>query len=275
MHVKQTPRISLDDRLFLPADTAAILWDLDGTLVDSLQLDLLVCAGILSRHAGRSIVIPEPLMREGFALSGSDFWRFLFQSLNVDAPVHALEAAHAEWLAQRLEQAFPVHEGVREVLDAARAAGLKQAVVSNNPQDEVVQILANSRLLDRFDVVAGNDGSGRAKKPAPTATSTRPARSGSTPPSARRWKTPSSACARPAPPAPMSSPSPPAQSSSRRSSPPGWPMPAMRASHAQLRRRDKRSALHRSRHDAWTHLTGGADGIGQSAGDRRPAGTLA
>ena len=161
------PRISLDDRLFLPPDTAAILWDLDGTLVDSFQLDLAVCGHILSAHAGRPIQIPERLLREGFAMSGIDFWGFLFKSLDVDAPPQALEAAHADWLAQRLQQAFPINEGVRETLAAARAAGLRQAVVSNNPQGEVETILANSGLLDCFDLVAGNDGSGRAKKPAP------------------------------------------------------------------------------------------------------------
>jgi HAD superfamily hydrolase (TIGR01509 family) len=165
--VTEKPRISLDDRLFLPPGTRAILWDLDGTLVDSFQFDLAVCADILSAHAGRPVRIPEALMREGFALSGSDFWAFLFKSLDVHAPTGALGAAHADWLAQRLEQAFPVHEGVREVLEAARAAGLAQAVVSNNPQDELVKVLDNCGLLDRFDVVAGNDGSGRAKKPAP------------------------------------------------------------------------------------------------------------
>ena len=161
------PRISLDDRLFLPPETAAILWDLDGTLVDSFQFDLTVCARILSTHAGRSIHIPDRLLREGFAMSGIDFWGFLFKSLDVDAPAEALEAAHADWLAQRLEQAFPINEGVRETLAAASAAGLRQAVVSNNPQDELEKILANSGLLDGFDLVAGNDGSGRAKKPAP------------------------------------------------------------------------------------------------------------
>ncbi len=161
------PRISLDDRLFLPPGTAAILWDLDGTLVDSFQFDLDVCARILSAHAGRSIDVSERLLREGFALSGADFWRFLFKSLDVEAPVQALEAAHADWLDQRLEQAFPVNEGVREALAAASAAGLRQAVVSNNPQKEVETILANSGLLDSFDLIAGNDGSGRAKKPAP------------------------------------------------------------------------------------------------------------
>jgi HAD superfamily hydrolase (TIGR01509 family) len=159
--------LSLASRLLLPPDTAAILWDLDGTLVDSFQLDLEVCAHILSAHAGRSIAIPEAVLREGFALSGGDFWAFLFRSLDVKAPAGALEAAHEEWLAQRLARAFPIHEGILEVLGAARAAGLRQAVVSNNPQDEVVTILANSGLIDRFDVVAGNDGSGRAKKPAP------------------------------------------------------------------------------------------------------------
>jgi HAD superfamily hydrolase (TIGR01509 family) len=165
--VSTIPPLSLDGRLLLPADTDAVLWDLDGTLVDSFQLDLEVCAHILSAHAGRPIAIPEPVLREGFALSGGDFWAFLFKSLDVKAPAGALEAAHEEWLAQRLVRAFPINEGIPEILTAARSAGLRQAVVSNNPQDEVVTILANSGLLDRFDVVAGNDGSGRAKKPAP------------------------------------------------------------------------------------------------------------
>jgi HAD superfamily hydrolase (TIGR01509 family) len=160
-------RISLDDRLFLPRGTAAILWDLDGTLVDSFGLDLEVCAHILSVHAGRPVAIPEVVLRRGFALSGSDFWAFLFKSLDVDAPAGALDAAHEEWLAQRLVRAFPIHEGIAEILGAARAAGLRQAVVSNNPQGEVVTILANCGLADSFDVVAGNDGSGRARKPAP------------------------------------------------------------------------------------------------------------
>ena len=109
-------RISLDDRLFLPPGTAAILWDLDGTLVDSFQFDLDVCARILSAHAGLSIDVSERLLREGFALSGADFWRFLFKSLDLEAPAQALEAVHADWLDQRLEQAFPVNEGVREAL---------------------------------------------------------------------------------------------------------------------------------------------------------------
>jgi HAD superfamily hydrolase (TIGR01509 family) len=165
--VNDKPYLSLDHRLLLPPDTAAILWDLDGTLVDSFGLDLEVCARILSAHAGRTVTIPEPALREGFAMSGSDFWAFLFKSVGVDARAGALEAAHEEWLAQRLVRAFPIHEGIPEILNAARAAGLRQAVVSNNPQDEVVKILDNSGLLDRFDVVAGNDGSGRAKKPAP------------------------------------------------------------------------------------------------------------
>jgi HAD superfamily hydrolase (TIGR01509 family) len=165
--VTPKPPISLDDRLLLPPDTAAILWDLDGTLVDSFGLDLEVCGRILSAQAGHPVAIPEPVLREGFAMSGSDFWAFLFRSLGVPATAEALHAAHDAWLAERLGRAFPVHAGILEILAAARAKGLRQAVVSNNPQDEVVKILDNSGLLDRFEVVAGNDGSGRAKKPAP------------------------------------------------------------------------------------------------------------
>jgi HAD superfamily hydrolase (TIGR01509 family) len=159
--------LSMDQRLFVPADTQAILWDLDGTLVDSFQFDLDVCGRIMSKHAGRPIEIPEQLLREGFALSGIDFWTFLFKSLAVSAEPQACKTAFSDWASERTSRAFALNEGVQDVLEAARRAGLRQAVVSNNPQQEVAQIVTNSGVLEYFDLIVGNDGSGRAKKPAP------------------------------------------------------------------------------------------------------------
>jgi len=43
-------QINIAERLWIPADTQAILWDMDGVLIDSLSLDLVVCNQLLKQH---------------------------------------------------------------------------------------------------------------------------------------------------------------------------------------------------------------------------------
>ncbi len=43
-------QISIAERLWIPIDTQAILWDIDGVLIDSLSLDLVVCNQLLQQH---------------------------------------------------------------------------------------------------------------------------------------------------------------------------------------------------------------------------------
>ncbi|HZV21084.1 MAG TPA: HAD family phosphatase [Hyphomicrobiales bacterium] len=163
----QKSYLEIEDRLFLPDATAAVLWDLDGTLVDSFTFDLGVCSRIMSKHVGRELTISEGLLREGFALSGDDFWRFLFMGAGLKADDRMIRKAFEDWLAMRLAEPFPLQEGIAELLPALKARGIPMAVVSNSPEAEVKAIVKNSGLLSWFDIVVGNDGKGRAKKPAP------------------------------------------------------------------------------------------------------------
>ncbi len=59
-----------------------------------------------------------------------------------------------------------VLDGVRELMDGAVAAGLRIAVVSNNPVRHVQQLLERAGLGDRVKTVVGND-QGLPSKPAP------------------------------------------------------------------------------------------------------------
>ncbi len=161
------PFVSIRDRLFLPSSTQAVLWDLDGTLVDSFALDLRVCSKIISKYAGKELIISEVLLREGFPLSGKDFWRFLFEGMGLAPEPDLVAKALEDWLALRLIEPFPLHEGIAEILSALKARGLRMAVVSNNPEAEVIKITGNSGMSPWFDIVVGNDGQRRAEKPAP------------------------------------------------------------------------------------------------------------
>jgi len=158
---------SLDDRLFLDDRVEAILWDMDGVLVDSLGFDFEVCNRLLREVDPAAAAIPRDVIRAGFALGADDFWAFLLKRSGIGIDGADRAALIARWEALRRTTAFALNPGIREVLDAARAAGLRQAVVSNNPEADVRAILAGAGLDGRFDAVVGNDGPGRAKKPAP------------------------------------------------------------------------------------------------------------
>ncbi|MEQ8966422.1 MAG: HAD-IA family hydrolase [Azospirillaceae bacterium] len=158
---------SLDDRLFLDDAIEAILWDLDGVLVDSLSFDFETCNGLLGEVDGTAAEIPRDDIRAGFALGPDDFWAFLLKRSGIGLDGADRARLIERWEDLRRTTAFPLNPGIAEVLDAARAAGLRQAVVSNNPEADVRAILANAGLDGRFDAVVGNDGPGRAKKPAP------------------------------------------------------------------------------------------------------------
>jgi HAD superfamily hydrolase (TIGR01509 family) len=154
-------------RLYLPCTVKTILWDLDGTLVDSFRFDLRVCSSILSLHANRDVSIPAQTLRNGFALSGADFWKYLFDAMEIGTGEAAVSKAHADWVYRRAVEAFPLNDGILEILQTARNMGVNMAVVSNNPEQEVAGIVRNSDISQYFDLVVGNDGSGRAKKPQP------------------------------------------------------------------------------------------------------------
>ncbi len=158
----------LAETLDVPDHTQALLWDMDGVLIDSLGLDHEICSGLLLRHCGGGGgAIPAAVIREGFALSPHDFWRLILERLGLVVAPDVLGRLVDEYEEERRGARFPVLPGVTAILAAARAAGLKLAVVSNNAHQDVVEILTRSGIAPLFDVIVGNDHGQFAKKPAP------------------------------------------------------------------------------------------------------------
>jgi phosphoglycolate phosphatase len=140
---------------------AAVIFDLDGTLADSLR-DIaehmnatLVAAGL----PPRPISDYTPLVGEGV--------RALVRRAVPDGDVDALVAAfRARYRAApvRHTRAYP---GIDAMLDELAARGLRLGVLSNKPHDLTVAVVA--ALFDaRFSAVFG-EREGVAKKPDPAA----------------------------------------------------------------------------------------------------------
>ncbi len=125
------------DRLFLPENCNAILWDMDGVLVDSLTLALNACNQLLAQTFDPSVQIGDDFIRSIFAIHTSEFWRLILEHVEQMFHVeHAVEK-QAELLHKydqaRREASFELNTGIDEILRTAQYQQIKMAVVSKSP----------------------------------------------------------------------------------------------------------------------------------------------
>jgi phosphoglycolate phosphatase len=133
-----------------------LLFDLDGTLVDSLP-DLTNALNEVLRERGYAPLAPTEvkpmigdgmpvLLARGFAARGAD--------------ADAAKAAQPRFVeiyeasATNLSKPYP---GVPETLAALRASGYRTAVATNKPQHATAEVLRGMGLIDLFDGFAGGD----------------------------------------------------------------------------------------------------------------------
>ncbi|MFB4205319.1 phosphoglycolate phosphatase [Arhodomonas sp. KWT2] len=146
----------------------AVLFDLDGTLVDSAP-DIATAVDRLLAELGREPV-GEALVRHWV---GNGARRLVARALagrrGIDGEPAGTEAALARFLVlyrERLVERTTIYPGVIELLDALAAAGIPVAVVTNKPEGLARPLLETLGLAARFGAVVGGDTLAE-KKPAP------------------------------------------------------------------------------------------------------------
>jgi phosphoglycolate phosphatase len=149
----------------LPAPLAAVVFDLDGTLVDTaadLQAHVNVVLGELGRAelelADVRLLVGDgarTLLRRGLEASGG-----VLAGVDLDR----LYARFLERYTADPARRSTVHEGVIEVLERLRAQGLRLGVCTNKPQAPTERLLAALGLERFFQAIVGGDAV-PAKKP--------------------------------------------------------------------------------------------------------------
>ncbi len=137
---------------------AAIVWDLDGTIVDSAP-DIAGALNTLLQNHGKPTISDTnvrnmigngvvKLIERGFAESGSIVGATELRSLQPE--FMAIYAARAT----RLSQVYP---GARNALQAFQNSGVLQVVCTNKPEDISCSILSDLNLDQYFEFVIGGD----------------------------------------------------------------------------------------------------------------------
>ncbi len=155
----------LAGRLDIPEGTAALLFDLDGVLLDSLSLDYEIVGKLLQEELNSVVEVPRSVIRENFPHAIPDFWRKISGACALGLTPEAISRLADKHESHRRIATIAVHNGIPEIIDAARVQGIPIGVVSNNPHNEIRETLAGAGLV--ADVIVGNDEPGLRRKPAP------------------------------------------------------------------------------------------------------------
>jgi HAD superfamily hydrolase (TIGR01509 family) len=140
----------------------AVLWDMDGTLADSEALHLNTLVTVLKHHG---ITAGEDLHASIFGMTGREVHTLCCALFGVDFDYDEWSMARARHYVSEAIKMQP-RPGALSVYRAVRAAGIRQAIVSNSPR---MLLEAGLRALDLQDPqlisISANDV--RAGKPSP------------------------------------------------------------------------------------------------------------
>jgi phosphoglycolate phosphatase len=135
----------------------AVLFDLDGTLIDSVPDITLAVADLLKTEGLAPVTEPQVRAMVGHGVQMLVKRAFAFYGRDLEGD--ALAA-----MTERMLGIYPRHligrtvlmPGAREALDALAAAGRRLAVVTNKPESFVAEILSHLGIAERFALIAGD-----------------------------------------------------------------------------------------------------------------------
>ncbi len=144
----------------------AVIFDLDGTLVDSIPDLSEAVNNVISKYG-----FPKRKKEEFNIFVGNGFVDLLLRAMNHNVDEETFEKIKKEFVAY-----YDVHycdktvayDGIAELIAALRERGIKTAVVTNK-NDDISKIIVNKYFGDVFDVIRGKADDIPAK-PDPTGT---------------------------------------------------------------------------------------------------------
>lgn len=140
-----------------------VIFDLDGTLLNTLE-DLAAATNYALAQHGMSLRTTEEVRW----FVGNGIRKLIERAVPDGTPQAKQEAVYAtfnEYYKLHCNDNTQAYDGVMELLDALRKAGVKTAIVSNKA-DYGVQELTKQYFAEKLDAACG-ERSGIAKKPAP------------------------------------------------------------------------------------------------------------
>ncbi len=142
----------------MPRRPLALLFDLDGTLVDSIELILTSFRHTFATHLGA--VPPDSAWIAGL---GTPLFTQLREFTRDDEVASAMTATYREFQMQHHDRLMRAYPGVREAMQELRAREHPTAVVTSKMSDLAERALMFTGLRETIDLVIGMENTERHK----------------------------------------------------------------------------------------------------------------
>ena len=147
----------------MPARVRAVLWDLDGTLTDSVRFVVDTANRVIARHGGTPLEFECVGAMTGLPLE--DIFRIAWPDLSSQT-ARDYRAEYRELYEREAIPATRLFRGARATLRAFHDAGLRQATITGKRAADGERILRGLGITGEIDAFLGGDSVSRPK-PAP------------------------------------------------------------------------------------------------------------
>lgn len=131
-------------------DKSAFLFDLDGTLVDSMWIWKSIDIEYLGRFG---LELPEDLGSSIEGMSFSETALYFKERFSIPDSVEEMKADWNRMAWLKYTREVPLKPGIREFLTLYRGRGVKMAVATSNSRELAEAVLAAHGLTEFFDVI--------------------------------------------------------------------------------------------------------------------------
>lgn len=141
----------------------AVIFDLDGTLVDSMRIWRDIDVEYLGRY---KIALPETLQSEIEGMSFTETAYYFKERFQLEDSVDTIKNDWNEMTRYKYINEVPLKNGVREFLELCSKRNLKLAIASSNSIELIKGILTAHNIVHYFSIIKSACDVGKGK-PAP------------------------------------------------------------------------------------------------------------
>ena len=131
-------------------DFEAVIFDLDGSLVDSMWMWKAIDIEYL---AGHGIEAPKALQKDIGGRSFVETARYFKDRFNISDSIEKIGDDWNKMAWDKYTNEVPLKEGVSELLDRCMQNGIKLGIASSNSTELINQVLSSHGIKDKFQSV--------------------------------------------------------------------------------------------------------------------------